>query len=127
MIYEEVQGGLPSYGHPLLLPSRQLEASLPHLGVVPAAPLTDGGVQLGQLGRLPHLALLALQPPVVDVVSDGVVEQNTVLRHDGYLPPERKSSTLSTQSTPHLNVSTSRLEMFNCPTLMFPSEGSKNL
>ena len=91
IIYPEPGTGapplLPGYGHPLFLSSGQFEAPLPHLGLVAARPLHDGAVQLSQTGRRPHLLLLALQPPVLDVVQDAVVEQHAVLGHDGYLPP----------------------------------------
>ena len=45
----------PGYGHPLLLSPGQLEAPLPHHGVVAVGKRQDGLVDLGQLGGLRDL------------------------------------------------------------------------
>merc|ERR550532_1081038 len=102
----------PGYGHPLFLSSGQFEAPLPHLGLVAARPLHDGAVQLSQAGRRPHHSSWHSSLP--------------------YLMLCRMLSWNSTQSWGtmaicRLNVSMSRLEISNCPILMFPPDGSKNL
>ena len=42
----------PGYGHPLLLPSTELEASLPHLGVVTTGPVQNADNRSQNLNNL---------------------------------------------------------------------------
>lgn len=61
-------------------PTWELESSLPNLGVVPVGHPEDGVVDPGQPGHPVHLLRRGRRVPVLQVVVDGVVEQNSILQ-----------------------------------------------
>lgn len=72
----------PRDRHALLLASAQLEPAFAHKSGVLLGHAHDRVVHVRHARRLVHLLGRAREIAVVDVVQDGVVEQNGVLRHD---------------------------------------------
>ena len=61
--------------------TRELESSLSNLRIVFLRHGFDGRLEIGQPYCLHHLILRGTQPTVGDVVVDGIVKEDRVLRH----------------------------------------------
>src|SRR3989344_607136 len=70
-----------SYRHALLLPHRELDASLPHHGLVFLRKCRDKLVDVGVLGHLRYSLMCSVKAAVLDVRLDALVEEGDFLRH----------------------------------------------
>src|SRR5262245_1847657 len=70
-----------SDGHALLLAAGQFEAAFADLGVVAPWRNADERIDLGKARRLFDFGVRRFPTAVTDVVADGVVEENGILRH----------------------------------------------
>ena len=109
--YPGVPHQRPGDGHPLLLPARQLRALAAHPRAVSQGEAGDEAVDVGPPGRLHHLlhAHLPLVVPVLDVVRDGSVKQDWLLRHETKLGSE--PGQIESLNILLLNVQISRLQI----------------
>ena len=101
----------PGNSYPLLLTTRQLSSLAPHLGVVTRWQRRDKVVDVGSPGSVHHLlhAHLSLIVPVLDVVRDGSVKQDRLLRHETKLGSE--PGQIQSLNILLLNVQISRLQI----------------
>jgi hypothetical protein len=79
----------PRYRHPLLFAAAQSQPSLAHLGVVGVGEREDLVVDVGSARRLDHVGVRRREATVLDVVADGVVEEDGVLGDHPYGPTQR--------------------------------------
>ena len=75
-------------GEELPLALTQVAALLRKLCLVAIRHAGDKGIGVGQLGRLDHLLVAGVQPPVADVVQDGAAEEEGILQNDAHLRPQ---------------------------------------
>ncbi len=78
----------PRDGDALPFPARELQAAFAHRRVVAPGQALDEFVDARRARRLLDLGAAGLGPAVADVVGDGVVEQQRVLRHDAHAPAQ---------------------------------------
>ena len=72
----------PRNADPLLFAARQLQPALADLGRIAVRQAHHEIMDLGRLGRGIHLVAAGIRVAIGDVVIDGVVEQNGILRHN---------------------------------------------
>ena len=81
-------------GDPLLLPARKRRPVLSDHRFVTVRQVADELVHKRLLRSRQNVRLLRPPEPVSDVLGDGGVEQDRVLRNEGYLPPHRADGIL---------------------------------
>src|SRR5439155_26747561 len=94
----------PRDRYPLALAARQLDASLPHDGVVPFLEAAHELVAMGDARGLLDILAGRVWPGERDVLRDGTVEQEVVLEHDGQLRPVVGEAQRAKSETAHENA-----------------------
>src|SRR6266436_4446854 len=82
-------------GNPLSLPAGQPHSTLSDYSLIPLRKAEDKLVSQRRARRLLHLLLRNMRLAISDVVTDGVIEQHRLLRHNANLRSQRRQSNVA--------------------------------